>query len=567
MGVEGSLSSFRRDPWLFSLWILGPICTSVYALILGRHDGADYLNVRWFLGWLLVNDIDGAPSDLRSLTVRPFLNELFVGLLSEIGFWWLPVLVVGALHGAIPALLYEVCRSLSSRVSPSVAALASSISLTTPLVSVHIGRENGHLLAALCIVLALRQAVAQLNKRSLILAAFFLNFALFLKYSSVFTVAVVAVFILVTVSPKDAARFARSMVAILWVFTLIHSSLRWPSLTSKEIALQHIYMGSGSFYFLGLVIVASYWVTSRQGVWMPSGFRRIRIPSRRFSPLLLPTLVFGLLAFSSFAQLSEDERFYTKSVNTMLRRVTSNGLTPAENQYGPESLFDLEYRYFDVSKIVAMLVLLFALVGLIANIRNQRVNRSQVFLFCSIPGFTLLIVMAYYGYVRYAVEGLLLVPVAVVGFVCTLRIGVKARATGLALPLLLLVLPLSGFREWQGYFDIDPDTRMGPLLSDLEVGVLSGLVPSDTAILLLDRNVSWVVPAMDRRDLEWWIDPVTPNDLGETFGTLFFDPSRNEKLEELAEMGWFLRDCQVLRFERISIGWCSIMDADISSLA
>lgn len=562
-----SLSPPRRDPLHLCLWTLGPICASIYGLILGRHDSADYLNVRWFLGWLLVNDIDGVPSRLGSLTGRPFLNEYLMGLLAQVDIWWFPVLVVGALHGTIPPLLYEVCRSLCPRIRSGVAALASVLSLATPLTSVHIGRENGHLLAALCIVIAVRHVVSDPRKVSPSKVAFLLNLALFLKYSSIFSVAVVTVFALTILSLGNALRFARSFVACLWTFTLVHSALRWPSLESKEIVLQPLRTTAGWFFVLGLVIILNFFVTPKGIIRMPYNWRRVETLWRRSSPFLLPLIILVLLSIYSSTQIFGDVRFYTDSASTIVRRLASNGLSIGETSFGSSSLYDLEYTYFDLSKIVASLVLLCAVGLFLSDVMNRRKDRHQVLLFSFIPGSVLVLVMAHYGYVRYAVETLLLLPVAVVALGCSLNVGGKTRFIAVVFPVLLLVLPIFGLQDWRGYIDDDPQPRSGPLLSDDEIAILSGLVPNESTALFLERAVSWVAPAIDRRDLSWWVGPGTPNDLGRSSVIVFFEPSRYEELQSLVDLGWRLADCQVLRFEHISAGWCSVTTAKVGPLS
>jgi len=557
MGSDVSLSSPRRDPLHLCLWTFGPICASIYGLILGRHDGADYLNVRWFLGWLLVNDIDGVPSRLGSLTVRPFLNEYLMGLLAQVDIWWFPVLVVGAIHGTIPPLLYEVCRSLCPRIRSGVAALASVLSLATPLTSVHIGRENGHLLAALCIVIVVRHVVSHSEKVSPSKAAFLLNLALFLKYSSAFSIVVVTVFVLASFSLHVALKFTRSFAAFLWAFTLLHSGLRWPSLQSREIVLQPLVVDAWRFGFLGSAIFLSYALSPLVKRSTPLFLRRFEFLWRRLAPFLLPSTILGLLSLYSSTQIFGDARFVSNSVSTIVRRLASNGMSIGESSYGPSSRYDLEYTYFDLSKIVASLVLLCAIGLFLSDVMNRRKDRHQVLLFSFIPGSVLVLVMAHYGYVRYAVETLVLLPVAVIGVGCSLNVARNFRLIVVVFPLLLLALPISGLQGWRGYIDDDPNPRRGELLSREEIAILSGLVPNESTVLFLNRDVSWVAPAIDRRDLGWWVGPGTPDELRRSSVTVFFEPSRHEELELLVELGWSFTDCQVLRFELISTGWCA----------
>lgn len=567
MGSDASLPSPRRDPLLLCMWALGPICASIYSLIHGRHDGADYLNVRWFLGWLIVNDPEGVPSRLHSLTVRPFFNEIFMGVLTQVDFWWFPVVIVGALHGTIPPLLYQTCRSLCPQVRSGVAALASLLSLATPLTSVHIGRENGHLLAALCMVIVVRHVVSRPEKVSPSKAAFLLNLALFLKYSSVFSVAVVAVFVLTTLSLGVALKFVRSFVACLWTFTLVHSALRWPSLDSTEIVLQPWSVTRGWFFVLGLAIILTFFHTPKRLMRTLFSWPSAEIVWHRSSPFIMPLFALVLLSLYSFTQIFGDPRFYTDSATTIVRRLASNGMNLGERSFGSDSLYDLEYTYFDLSKIVASLTLLVAIGLILSDVLTRRQNRHRVLLFSSIPGSVLVLVMAHYGYVRYVAETLLLLPVAVVALGHSLNVGRKTRSIAVVLPLLLLVLPISGLQEWRGYFDDDPHPRSGPLLTEEEITLLSGLVPYESTVIFLSRDVSWVAPVIDRKDLVWSVGSDVPNDRGRSSATVFFDPSRYEELQFVVDRGWLLSDCQVLRFELMSAGWCSITAANVGSLS
>lgn len=547
-----------RDRLGLSMWVIGPVVGASCALAMGRHAGFDYLNVRWFLSWLLLRDVGGMPGAVQRLAYQPYLNEVAVGLLSLTGAWWLPVLAFGFIHGLIIPLAYDVCRAAAPSVSRVLAAAAALLTLASPLTSVHIGREDGHLLAGVALLVAVRHVVRRGDSSNGRLVAALMVLVLFVKFSAILTVAVSLVAVVFSLPARRAAQTLLSFLGALWVAIAVSSVNIWRAQgQSRLFSLGDIVLESRVFVAVAFVIVTmslSGWVYRRAGV---GGFMRLSSEWFQYRGLALgATLLLSSVAIRA-VRVAGDPRFSPDSLMVVIRRLLSAGDLTDQVTLDAYSVRDLEYAYFDLGKGLAVLVAACAILMLVFKARGASSRFGPLHL-AVIPGVAVWVNMAAYGYVRYATEALVLLPIGVLALLSSLEVGRILRLLAALLATLVLLLPALGVGGWRGYGHLVGRPGHGPLLSGEEREVLSGLIPQDSAVFFFGNLTSWIAPVVDRVDPTWFVKPLRPRDAEAKSAVLFYDLANVADLDKFTTREWVMTDCQALRFENAAVGWCRL---------
>ena len=559
----GGDSQWRpRDRVGLSMWFVGPIAGGLYSLALGRHGGFDFLNLRWFLGWLLVRDVEGMPGAIQSLAYKPYLNEGVIGLLSLFGTWWIPVIVLGAAHGMVIPLSYEVCRAVAPRVRRSLIVCAALLTLASPLTSVQVGRESGHLLAAVALLALMRHVTTKRDESNSFLVAILLVAAVFFKYSAILTVAVSLVTVFLTLPLRRAAQTSVAFLGALWIAVAASSMILWPASSSRLFAFGGLVLQAGEFIALGVAIAALsfvFWGLGQSNSPVLSKLTYLWCQYRG------PAVGLSLVAVSSSVRLLRtpgDVRFIPDSLEVTFQRLLSTGDLTNGVTLNAYSVRDLEYAYFDLGKGLAVLVATAAILILVFRTRGSSGRFGPLHL-AVIPGVAVWVNMASYGYVRYATEALVLLPIGVLALLSTVSVGRVLRSLAAILAALVLLLPALGVGGWQGYGHLVGRPGYGPLISIDEERLLSGLIPKGGAVFFFGELTTWIAPTVDRVDPTWFVKPLRPREAGANSAVLFYELANVADLDKFTTRDWVMTDCQALRFENAAVGWCRL-DADLT---
>ena len=552
-----------RDWFGLTMWVIGPVVGATCGLAMGRHAGFDYLNVRWFLSWLLLRDVGGMPGALQRLAYQPYVNEGAVGLLSLTGAWWFPVVALGLIHGLVIPLAYDVCRAAAPSAGRLFAAGAALLTLASPLTSVHIGRENGHLLAAVALLVALRHVVRRGDDSNGRVVASLMVLVFFVKFSAILTVAVSLVAVVFSLPARRAAQTLISFFGALWVAIAVSSVNIWRAQgSSRYFALGEIVREPKGFVTAGFVILTMsllLWGVRQSGA---HGFTRLSSHWCRYRGLALgATLVLTSIGIRAVT-LTGDPRFNPDSWLVVLRRLLSAGDLRGQVTLDKYSVRDLEYAYFDLGKGLAVLVATAAILILVFRTRGSS-GRFDPLHLAVIPGAAVWVNMASYGYVRYATEALVLLPIGVFALLSMIDVGRMLRSLAALLAALVLLLPPLGVGGWKGYGHLVGRPGHGPIVSGEEREMLSGLIPQDSAVFFFGNLTSWIAPAVDRVDPTWFVKPLRPRDAEATSAVLFYDLANVADLDKFTTREWVMTDCQALRFENAAVGWCRL-DADLT---
>ena len=552
--------AYRRLPrdWVgLSMWFIGPMVGGLYALSLGRHAGYDFLNLRWFLGWLLLRDVEGMPGAIQSLAYQPYLNEGIVGLLSHSGAWWLPVVVLGAVHGMIIPLSYDVCRAVAPAVCRPIVVGAALSTLASPLTSVQVGRESGHLSAAVALLALLRHVTRKRDESNNQLVAILVVIAVFLKYSAILTVAVVLVTVVLTLPLRRAARTSIAFLGALWAAVAVSSMILWPASSSRLFAFGALLWQPFEFVVTGVAIAALGLFLWGFGQSRSQFFRRLSSHWYRYRGLALGMSLVALSASVRALRTPGDVRFIPDSVSVVLRRLLSSGDLTDGVTLNAYSVRDLEYAYFDLGKGLAILVAFSALMLLLHRARGDSSAFGPVHL-AVIPGVAVWVNMAAYGYVRYTTEALVLLPIGAFALLSTVNVGRLLRPIAALSVSLVLLLPAVGLGGWRGYGHLVGRPGDGPLISRQEEQLLSGLIPKDATVFFFGNLTTWIAPTIDRVDLTWFVKPLRPSEVEADSAVLFYDPANVADLDKFSTREWAMTDCQALRFENVAVGWCRL---------
>ena len=547
-----------RDRVGLSLWLIGPLASGLYSLSLGRHAGFDYLNVRWFLSWLLLRDVEGMPGAVERLAYQPYVNEGVVGLLSLTGAWWFPVAALGLVHGLIIPLSYDTCRAVTPSTNRLLVTATALLTLASPLTSVHIGREDGHLLAAVALLVVVRHVVRRGDHSNGLLVAVLIVLVFFIKFSAVLTVAVAFVAVVFSLPARRALQTLTSFVGVVWVAIGVSSVNIWRSQgVSRQFALGEIVLEPRVFVAVGLLMFTVSLVLC--GLVRLGVHRFLKLPSFwfRYRGLALGTTLILISVGVRAVSIAGDPRFNPDSLLVVFRRLLSTGDLAEGVTLGSYSVRDLEYAYFDLGKGLAILVAASALLILLFRVRGDSSAFGPLHV-AVIPGVAVWANMASYGYVRYATEALVLLPVGVFALLSAIDVRRILRSLAALLAALVLLLPALGLGGWQGYGHRVGRPGHGPLVSDQERDVLSGLIPQDSAVFFFGNLTSWIAPVVDRVDPTWFVKPLRPRDAEASTAVLFYDLANVADLDKFTTREWSMTDCQALRFENVAVGWCRL---------
>jgi len=545
----------QQDRVRVCLYAVAPAIGMFVSVRVGRHAGFDFLNRRWFMGWLILRDIEDMPGALQRLAFAPYVNDVATTSVAVAGIWWLGPAILGALHGLICPLVYDIIRSVAPDFGKGLSALAASLSLSSPLVFVHLGRETGHILAAVLLVAAVHHLAVFNSRANVLWLACLLVLALLIKLSSIFTVGVVLLVVAFSLPWRKGLQLLLHFALIAGIAVALLSIVLWRSGGERYISLGDLVRRPNYFLFWLTIILVSNLVFYVFGLR-----KRPRSHSGAVSYLqscgLLLVVVACLIVVARFPFLS-DPAFRPDSWTVALRRAFSTGQFASDVSLGSGSLRDLEYDYYDVGKRLSLGVLVVAVVSLFGARRadaGQRIGRQIALA----PGAALAMSMLAYGYVRYAVEALVMVPLGLAVLLGTFGVRTAAKQLALGLGLCIYLLPAIGLGDWRGYDVQTSRPGIGAIVDTKEREVLSALIPSDAPVFFFGRLVTWVAPVVDRSDPTWFVKPLGPEEVGNSQAILFYELETASELDKFTTRGWILSDCQALRFENAALGWCAL---------
>lgn len=545
-----------RDHIRSLVYIFAPLIGGAWSLFIGRHAGFDYLNRRWFLGWLFLRDMEDMPGALQRLAFSPYLNEIFIASLALIGQWWLGPLLLALLHSLICPLTYDICRTLCPDINRGYAVASAFFALSSPLAFVHLGRESGHLLAALFIVGAFHHLIRRESDPNLLWISVLLTAALAVKLSSVFTVAVSLIAIACVLPIRAAVKMCLQVAVSVICLVALSSIFLWRAGGVKYFSLGEIVYEPTKFLLYAGALLVVFAGLSRKFLRSTTEWRD-QLTSRSRGLLLISLLIAMVFLTTRFTFWS-DPAFTPGSTWVSVKRILSTGQFSSDVVLGPNSVRDLEYSYFDVTKRLSLFVAAAAILGAVLSPGRRTFVQSVARSIALVPGFALVCTMFAYGYVRYAVEAVVLVPLAFYVFVGTLRVGDGLRQGLILVGLGALVLPVAGVGAWDGYDDLSGRPGASALVDAEEREWLSGLIPPGSPVFLFGRLTTWVAPVVDRDDPNWFVKPVRPDDVGEQRAVLFYDLGSAADLDKFTTRGWSLSECQALRLRHVALGWCSL---------
>lgn len=541
------------------LFVVGLTC---YSVSRGADTSYDFLNVRWYMGWSLLNgnfDLGGVAST-RSNQLP--LVEVFQVLLHSPNIWWLPPLVNGLAHSSISLIVYSTCRQLLPMTDRWLAIFLAFLSLLSPLVLSIFGTSSGHFYAGLALAAALRLLVGSNQDSSkCFLAGLLVALALIAKASALALVPsllISAALILGTagrtLSVLNGLVTGYVALALPWAaFSLIKQGHPIDVLWFPGFPRLSFLPAERQAFAVGVtlaVFIAISW-----------SFRHfLKKQHRRAEAILYPAIIVVLFAgllisAHSIRKTAIDYRYQVKSVAEFLNRMLHTG----DAKQGYQTL-DLEIGYFDTRVPIAACLLGSVVISLSLRRSADGKRLSGIVAFCSLP-----IIMNIWstGYTRYATEILPLIPVGIValtmGGFCHRWVG-RSVLIFSAFVLLFPILPngrLSGGTPRHG--QVATDSIFEPFLSNDEVKLISDLLPEDEFVFGSGTLISYVPARLNRTDLEWSFERVSRTNISGLPGSfsIIYRPSEAGLLDRFTSRGVELHRCEVLRFRNTSLGWCS----------
>jgi hypothetical protein len=228
----------------------------------------------------------------------------------------------------------------------------------------------------------------------------------------------------------------------------------------------------------------------------------------------------------------------------------------ANDRLGP-GLQDSEILYRDNGRLVSICLLLLLLLCLVMRGKFETVP-PQVVVAILASGIPIIVVMASMGYVRYASQNFVFIPVSVVALA---QMCGRSKTSKGAITLLFvasLLLPSMTGLQWFRPEGMTSYDEYEAILKGSELGVLNSLTPGGSTVFWFGAGVSFVAPALDRHDVTWVAKPKRPDQVGVRGATLIYDLSDTQNLDKFTTRGWLLEPCSALRFTRVSIGWCEL---------
>lgn len=539
----GDSPSFRTCVYSF-----GVIAGGLWGFLVGPISGFDLLNLRWMTGWVAISGADGISGSVAALLTGPWLHDGFVALLLGTGFWWIPPVVLGAIHGLLVGITFDCFRSLVPEIRSDIAFLGSLASLASPIVLTQVSRETGHVLSAVLIAGSLRLFLSRPNQERQV--ALLLAGAALVKPSVSLTVFVIASFLLAAMSGWRRIRFLTTLVSGTWFGAALLAG--WVTFNSERRAKVEML---GLKLSIGLTILVSILLAL---AWLKVNKSAAAEPRKNLGVVgyKLVMLVIGasMLAIALVLRTREiaDYRFKRLSPKEVLTQVLSAG-----NAELPVALSDWEIVYSDNSRIVALVLFCFLFFILMFHRTARETPRRALAVGLGITS-SIFFTQISLGYVRYSSHAIALLPIAIAALLYAAGQAWRWRDL-LAIALIgILFLPLVREYKWHSTPGLQGYTERTALLLGSETEVLSNLIPANSLVFLFGAETASAGPATGRQDVEWRLSPDRPERTGEKQATLFYDLRDTVDLDKFTTRGWRFDHCQALRFVNTSYGWCSM---------
>ena len=530
------------------VWYIPPVFGAFLSVLVGPLSGFDLVNLRWMAGWVMISGADGLYGSVASLLTRSWLHDAAIALLLEQRLWWLGPAILGAVHGLIVPIIYRTIRLSASQLSKTGTAVLAWTSILSPLVLMHIGRETGHLFAALFLGLSVRLFLK--NEKAGLGIGLLLGFAPLLKVSALLPALVFGMAFAIGLKGVQRVRVLIGAIGVLWFGSLLQSLL----FAARSATWSQIWVWGHLFstFRVGIIslglLIAIRWCIGR------SGTDRSNMQWLNSSRISTTFLVSGIAILTWYIRESDsaDPRFRPPPLGHLIRQLLMSG-----NSRAPISLSDWEVLYLDNSRIV--LVAFSAVAGIMMLIHSQWTSVERRMLLASLAiGGSVILVQASMGYVRYASPSIALLPIAV-GCVIGVNRGKRLwREVMLFSVSAIVLLPVFDTGTWFRAPGLRSYEGFGTLLDEEEVRLLSNLLPADSMVFLYGSGTTSAAPVTGRTDIQWQLSPKRPDQVGRDFATLIYNPGETVDLDKFSTRGWNFEICQVLRFKNISYGWCAM---------
>lgn len=587
VSVARSRRRRRYSQWLANYWLvtLAFIFTVLRSLRAGTDSYYDFLNVKWLMGWQLVNgDFDLAGIASSRKWGPPFL-DIWHAVLANLDVWWVPALVHGSFHAAIAPSVFFAARRLSPNLHNLLHQSVSAVAVGVPLVAMQVGTTSGHLYAALPLVWSLGMLLGlrseldrnlgtsesmsfQYQNRSWALAGAVLALSPLLKPSALASIPAHFVGIpLITGSLAGLASFTLGFASLYLTVSLIWStvvavgsdegllSVRTPGFPLE---------GLGLWLSSIMVLLLLYRMVTANRPKNSLIGKLLIFKELRYLWMLLILLATSLGAFF-LRSAAYDGRWFVDNWSEFRQRLLHTG----DLQFGFDTL-DLEMPYFDVSIPLASILLIAGFLLLLASSSHKIPDRIDVVVgtvvFCTLP-FIFNIYAT--GYTRYATQAVPLVGIAGVALFSTSKSRIINSLFCVTF-LAIWSLPIwSGSRSSNGSDRFAQEAPSGGFFSSYveadDVDLLSALIPEGATVFVVGSRISFVAAQMGREDLSWEFRRPKRHELvgfSEPIMVLS-NPAETDGLRKYEEQGFNLSECGVLRFDRASFGLCdATLDRD-----
>ena len=531
-----------------AVWVAPSLFGALLSVAVGPLSGFDLINLRWMAGWVMISGSDGLYGSVASLLTRPWLHDATIALLLRPGVWWLGPAVLGAVHGSLVPVVYKTVREITDSISKVGALILAWTSVLTPLVLMHFGRETGHLFAALFLGMSTRLFLK--NPQAGFGIGLLLGVVPLVKFSALISTLVLGFAFFVGLSGLQRFRLVAGTASALWFGALLPSTLfamrsgLWSELWLWGTLLPTVHVVGFS---LGLLLALRWSIKWAR----PDCTDGRRLKSSRVNAFVFLTGVACLVWYLRGSAVA-DPRFRPPALSDLMRQFAMSG-----NARAPVALSDWEILYVDNSRILVAAFSTAAAVLMIASTRWTSPERRKLLTALAI-GASIVVVQASVGYVRYASQSIALVPIAIACVVSLKRSQRMWKATMVLALSGILLLPAADVGSWFRAPGLNTYQRSGALLSEGEAALLSNLLPSESTVFLFGTGMTSAGPATGRTDLRWQLSPKRPEQVDTGIATLLYDPVATKDLDKFTTRGWVLDDCQTLRFQNISYGWCSM---------